>query len=330
MRALLYLTRRSFINSMKKALRKPVSLILIIMGALYTVFVLVTLAQVVKSVEFGSVKGLLAIVTVWTLYAFLGNFISYSSKKGVIFRPAHAHFVFPAPISPKTILIHGAWMNYLLSIAMGLVFFIGGVTVFQVSAWKMVLFFLTGCVLELLLEGSLMVYLYTNDKVPASAMKWVGRVIKAFLVGIALFIVFYFRKYGLSIDSAFAFIDWPGLQMIPIVGWNIAVYHLILLGPTYLNVVCTLLYLLSVAVIFVLAYRMECEGGYYEDAAKFADRLCRDETAEEKRRDGHGSGEKREGNTAVWTIIIRPPGQRLFFTDNFWNTRRKSILFSLK
>lgn len=283
MRALLYLTKRSFINNIKKALKKPVSLLIIIGAVLYAVFILVMLGQLVKSVQFGSVKGLLAIVTVWTLYAFLGNFVSYSSKKGVIFRPAHAHFVFPSPISPKTILLHSAWMNYLMSVVVGILFFISGVTVFQVAAWKMLLFFLTGCVLELVLEGSIMVYLYTNDRIPAGVMKWIGRIIKAFLVGIALFIVMYFRKYGVSLESAFAFIDWPGLQMIPVVGWNIAVYHLILLGPSSLNLVCTLLYVLTVALLLIVACRMKCEGGYYEDAAKFADNY-----AEMKKRSKNG------------------------------------------
>ncbi len=271
MKALLYLTRRSFINSLKKAIRKPLSLIIIIGCVIYGGFVLVSLGQLIKMIDFGTPKGLLAIATVWTLYIFLGNFASYSSRKGVIFRPAHAHFVFPAPISPKIVLIHSAWMNYLLSLIIGIIFFIAGVTIFHVSVWKMVLFFLLGCVLELILEISIMVYLYTNDRIPSAVMKWIGRGIKLFLVGTALFIVLYFRKYGVSLESAFTFIDWPGLQMIPVVGWNISLYHLILLGPSTLNLVCTGLYLLTVLIMIIVVCRMKCEGGYFEDAAKFAD-----------------------------------------------------------
>ena len=40
----------------------------------------------------------------------------------------------------------------------------------------------------------------------------------------------------------------PWLQMIPVIGWQIAAYRLILLGPTVLNVICTVLYLGVVAV----------------------------------------------------------------------------------
>lgn len=48
--------------------------------------------------------------------------------------------------------------------------------------------------------------------------------------------------------------------MIPVVGWNISVYRLILLGPDVLNVICTVLYLLAVAVMIAAAVRMKCDG----------------------------------------------------------------------
>ncbi|WP_334137398.1 putative ABC exporter domain-containing protein [Muricomes intestini] len=271
MRALFYLTKQSLVNNVKRAVKKPITLLIMIGGIIYGVFVIVMLGQLVRTVKVDSVRGLLAIVTIWTIYMFFGNFASYSSRKGIIFRPAHAHFVFPAPISPKLILIHGAWMNYLLSIIVAIVFFIAGITVFQIEVWRMLLFFLTGCVLELLMEGSIMTYLYANDRISAENMKWVGRIIRAFLIGVSLLIILYFRRYGLTLESAWSFFDWPGLQMIPFVGWNISAYHLILLGPAPLNIVCTTLYLLSVAGMFAVARHMKCEGGYYEDAAKFAD-----------------------------------------------------------
>ena len=59
--------------------------------------------------------------------------------------------------------------------------------------------------------------------------------------------------------------------MIPFVGWNIAFYRLILLGPTMLNLIGSALYLVSALGIFLIVWRMPCDGGYYEDAAKFAD-----------------------------------------------------------
>ena len=157
MKALLYLTWRSFVNNVKRAVRKPVTLILIIFLGAYAAYVLFMAGSLVTELRFDSADGLVALVSVWTIYMFLTNFIGYSSRKGVIFRQGHTHFVFPAPISPKLVLIHSAWLNYLLSIVVSLLFVLGGVTVFRVEPWRMALFFLVGCVLEILLEVSLMV-----------------------------------------------------------------------------------------------------------------------------------------------------------------------------
>lgn len=181
MRALLYLTWRSFVNNVKRAVKKPVTLILIIFLGVYAAYVLLAVGKLVTELRFDSVDGLVALVSVWTIYIFLSDFIGYSSRKGVIFRQGHPHFVFPAPISPKLVLLHSAWMNYLLSIVVSLLFVLAGVTVFGVEPWRMALFFFVGCILELLLEASLMVFMYTNETLPERFMKGLCLGIKIFL-----------------------------------------------------------------------------------------------------------------------------------------------------
>ncbi len=270
MKALIYLTRRSFINNLKKAVRKPSTLIALIFGVVYGVYIVVMLGTLAALIRLDSVRGLVIIVTLWSIYMTLGNFMGYSSRKGIIFRPAHAHFVFPAPFSPKLVLVNCAWMNYMMSVIIWIVLAIGGMTVFQVPAWKVLLFFMSGCVLELLFEVSVMVFLYTNDHLPQGLMKGIRTFIKLVLVAFTLLIILYFRRNGLSVESASAFIDWPVLQMIPVIGWQIAVYRLILLGPTTLNMICSVLYIVMALGCIAAASRMKCDGGYYEEAAKFA------------------------------------------------------------
>lgn len=271
MRALVYLTWRSFVNNIRRAVKKPVTLILMIFLAAYMVYVALLMGRLIMDLRFDSVQGMVVLVSIWTIYVFLTNFIGYSSKKGVIFRPGHAHFVFPAPIAPKLILVYSAWMNYLLSVVVNLLFVLAGLTVFGVELWRMLLFFVVGSVLELLLEGSLMVFLYTNESLPEGVLKGLCNAIKIFLVVVTLFFVWYFYREGFTLETVSAFFDWPGLQMVPVMGWNIAAYRLILSGPTQLNVICTILYVLAVAGMFFVAWKMKCEGGYFEDAAKFAD-----------------------------------------------------------
>ncbi len=283
MRALMYLTKRSLMNNLKKAVHKPSTLIALIFAIVYGIFIVFSLGTLAVTIRMDSVRGLLIILTVWSIYATLGNFMAYSSRKGIIFKPGHAHFVFTAPISPKLVLLNSAWMNYLVSTILWIVLAIGGLTVFQVAPWKVLLFFLIGCVMELALEVAIMVFLYTNDRLPEKLMKGIRIAIKVILIGFTLLIVLYFRKNGMSVESASAFIDWEVLQMIPVIGWQIAVYRLILLGPTLLNVICSCLYAVTVILAVAAVWRMRCDGGYYEEAAKFAD-----DYAELKKRQKNG------------------------------------------
>ena len=82
-----------------------------------------------------------------------------------------------------------------------------------------------------------MVTIYANDRLPERMMKGICTGIKILLIAITIAIVLYFRKEGISMESARTFIDWKGLQIFPVVGWSIAVYRLILLGPDTLNTV---------------------------------------------------------------------------------------------
>lgn len=252
-------------------MKKPTTLIALIFGVVYGIYIVVMLGTLAALVRLDSVRGLVIIITLWSIYMTLGNFMGYSSRKGIIFRPAHAHFVFPAPVSPKLVLLNCAWMNYLMSVIIWIVLAIGGMTVFQVPVWKVLLFFLAGCILELMFEVSVMVFLYTNDQLPQGLMKGIRTFIKVFFAAFTLLIILYFRRNGFSVESASAFIDWPVLQMIPVIGWQIAVYRLILLGPTALNVFCSVLYIVMAFSSIAAACRMKCDGGYYEEAAKFAD-----------------------------------------------------------
>ena len=148
MKALIYLTKRSFINNMKKAVKKPTTLIALIFAVAYGIFILFSLATLAVTIRIDSVRGLMIILTATSIYLTLGNFMAYSSRKGIIFRPAHAHFVFTAPIDPKLVLLNGGWMNYVMSVIIWAILAVGGITVFQVTPWRMLLLLAAGLVLD--------------------------------------------------------------------------------------------------------------------------------------------------------------------------------------
>ncbi len=328
MRALLYITKRSFINSIKRAVRKPTTLIALIFGIVYGIFLIFMLAGVAAGVRINSAGGLVIILTVWTIYITLSNFLMYSSRKGVIFKPGHTHFVFTAPISPKLVLIHGGWMNYVFSVIFWIILTIAGMTVFQVEAWKALLFFLTGCVLEIALEVSIMVMIYANDRLPEKLMKAFRLLIKVLLGAFTLAIVLYFRREGLSVETAFAFTDWKVLQIFPVVGWNIAVYRLILLGPDTLNVVCSVLYLCTVVLAIFSAVRMDCTGGYYEDAAKFADSYAEMKQRQKSGELVMGMEKKKKKFRKVSEKITATGAKAIFYRQLLEYRKEKYFIFS--
>ena len=73
MKALIYLTKRSFINNLKRAVTKPTTLIALIFGIAYGAFVIFGLGVMAIGVHIDSVKGLLAILTIWSIYDTFGN-----------------------------------------------------------------------------------------------------------------------------------------------------------------------------------------------------------------------------------------------------------------
>lgn len=328
MKALIYLTKRSFVNNLKKALHKPVTLLFMIFLAVYAVFIVFGLGMLAKNMHFDSVQGLVVLVTLWTLYIFSADFLSYASRKGVIFRPWHTQFVFTAPISPKLVLFHSAWMNYINSAVFFLVFTVLGITAFGASPWKMLLFFLAGGVLEIVFESSIMVWFYTSENLSEKAVKILGWGIKGFLAAITFVIFLYFHREGISFESVSAFFDWPVLQMIPFVGWNISLYRLILLGPAALHLFGSVLYLVSVAVMVFVVFHMKCDGGYYEEAAKFADDYVE---MRKKKNNGEivfGIGEKRRTFRRVNNTYHAKGAKAVFSRQLLEYKKEKYFIFS--
>ena len=328
MRALFYLTKRSLVNHIKMALKKPVTLIISVFGVAYAVFVLMALVSLVSMIRMDSVQGLVIIMTVWSIYVTLADFMAYSRRKGILFKPAHAHFVFTAPLNPKLVLISSAWMNYGFAFLMWLLMAAAATTVFQVAVWRALLFFLAACVVSLGFEIAVMVLLYTNDSLPEKLIKGLCWGIRIFLIAFTLLIVLYFRENGISVETAVSFVEWPVLQMIPVAGWQIALYRLILLGPSAINVVCTVLYLVTVAAAVTAAVRMKCDGGYYEEAAKFADDYAELRKRQKSGEMVSGMGKKKKSFRRVRERIIGNGAKAVFHRQLLEYKKEKYFIFS--
>lgn len=271
MKTLFYVTYRGFINRLKKALKRPVTYLFIAVAVAYAALLAVGLFNIVKNTHFNNVKALVIVITVLLFFALPSSYLMYARRKGIIFKPSHAHFIFNAPISPKQVLIYGALKNILMDAVFGVLILLGGILLFDVPLWKMILVFLFWVFMTSLQEGGIVILLYGNEKVSVEKMGKASKIMLGVLAVLGIFLFWYIKTYGFSLASVGALIDYPGLQMLPLVGWNVAVFRLILLGPTILNVICSILYVVSTAAILAAAWKLPCYGGYYEEAAKFAD-----------------------------------------------------------
>ena len=252
-RALFYLYRKTLKNRVKKALRKPVTYIYLLFIVWYFGFLFTSFGEGFDGFFLPS------------------NLVSYSKRKGLVFRQSDIHFLFPAPVNPKSVLLYAHVRGVLLGLLVSGVMTVGGVIWFSMPVWKMAVYFLFSSVAENLLEGSLMILCYGNEKFDRKQMfrfqLLMYAVVGLFvLVGVAVYL-----KEGAGMSAVAGYVHGSAIQMVPVIGWYIAFLHLFFMGPTTVNVVCSALYFISVAVLLFMAVRMKCTGEYYEDAIKFAE-----------------------------------------------------------
>lgn len=271
MKGLIYLYQRTVLNRIKKALKKPMTYVALIFIILYVVMIFWSFNMIIKESNLATPENLVTVLACTVLLILPSNIISYSRRRGLLFRPSEVHFVFQAPVSPKTILMFAGVKSFSLNILLGIAIFVFGIYWFGAGILQMLVYFLFFVVFESILEASIIIFCYGNEKLHEKFFKGLTIVMYAFMaviVGIGVYLL-------LTREAEFAvireYLAMPVIQLIPIIGWNIAVAHLVFLGPDVINVIGTVLFLGTTLGMFVLARKMKCTGEYFEDAMKFAE-----------------------------------------------------------
>ncbi len=146
-----------------------------------------------------------------------------------------------------------------------------GISLYENMVFKMFLYFIFTCGVENVLETSLMILIYGNERLSEKTLNRLRHLMWLIIIALMAVAAFMIFRNGLKLSTFTDIVFSPALQLIPIIGWNIATLQLIFMGPNTVNTICFCLYLGAAAGGFVLARRMKCTGAYYEDAAKFAD-----------------------------------------------------------
>lgn len=266
-----YLFKRTMVNRIKKALKKPLTYVFIIFILIYVVSLIGTVGMWVDEFKIDTSENFAIIMSIVVIYLLPGNFIAYTKRKGMLFKKSDIHFIFPAPVSPKQVLLFTGIKNLLINAILALLAAIIGCAFFHTGVVLAIIYAILFFVFENVLEASMMILCYGNETVPDRVFKILTIVCYAFMAVITLTAIFMLYQNGASFGIIRDYLSLTIIQIIPVIGWNIAMIRLIFVGPTVLNVICTILFCIFTVVMFILARRSKCVGEYYEDAAKFAD-----------------------------------------------------------
>lgn len=271
MGAIGYLYRRLWANWVKKALHKPVTYVYIVFILFYLSVVPFSLSTIAEQFHINSPEGMVLVLTVLAFWAVPANLVAYAKRKGLVYRNSDVHFLFPAPVSPKRVLLYAHVRTLFMQVLLNLFAVACGVIMFRVELWRLGVYVIFSLVVENVMEACLMLLLYGSERLEEKHRKWI--VAAAYgLIGILVIIgVWYYFQMGLSGAMAAAFLKSDAVKMVPVVGWYISVIYLLFGKVTTVGIVGAVLYFCLLAAVVAAALRMKCTGAFYEDAAKFAE-----------------------------------------------------------
>lgn len=268
---LFYLYRKILKNRIKRALKKPVTYIYVLFVIFYFYMVFGSLPVLLDMVRPDGASVMTAVLTVIVFIFIPSNMISYSKRKGLVFRGPDIHFLFSAPVSPKNILLYAHMKSIAVMLILNMIVVYAGIFWLDIPLWKMIVYFIFSFAAENIMEASVMILCYGNEKLNKRQMLAV-QIGMYLLIGIFILIgIGVYLSQGIGFWAVVNYLHNPAIQMVPLIGWNIAFIHLLFMGPETVNIICSVLYFLSVILLFFAACRMKCTGEFFEDAIKFAE-----------------------------------------------------------
>lgn len=266
-----YLYRRIFKNRVRMALRKPVTYVYVVMILFYICVLPFSLRMAAQTYSVDSPSGMAAVLTLLAFWTIPANLSAYARRKGLVYRNCDVHFLFPSPVSPKWVLLYAHLRTLFLMLVLNVFAVACGRIMFQVEIWKLAVYFVFAVGVENVLEGCFMLLLYGSERLDEEKRKLVVWGARALVGVLVLLGIYTYLQEGLSFRSVVGFLHSDMVQMVPVIGWYIAVVHLLFTGATTVNVIGSILYGILLVVSFLLAVRMKCTGAFYEDAIRFAE-----------------------------------------------------------
>lgn len=270
MNSICYLLKKSILNIIKKNLKKPGTYLLLIIIPLYIIGIAFSFNTILSDFGLTTPAGLAFIISAFSLFTLPANLICYAKKKGLIFKQSDVHFLFQSPVHPKLVLIYAAIKNFVMSLLITIIISIAAIWLFQLPVYKAIIFILVAGALETITELCFMLALYGNELLSEKTISAI-RIGIFIILGAFILIAFLIINQSGSLSSIKSLFQNPMIQAVPLLGWYIAFIHLLIIGPTTANVICTGCYVLLCVITIIYAIKMPCTGLYYEEAMTFAD-----------------------------------------------------------
>lgn len=271
MKALVYRYVTSLKNQIRKALRKPVTYIYII-GVVGYFLMFVYGMKSILGIQVNRPDHMFFIGTsILTVFGLSTCLLSYAKRKGLIFTQSDVHFLFSSPVSPKKVLIYAHIRGLFGGVLVVLFLVACGIVVLKISLWKIGIYLLYNFVIETAFELALMISLYGNETISEKGIKLIQNFLRVIVGFVVLYTWYVFSQNGFSFATMEKVLGSTVIQAVPILGWAVAFFQLLFLGPSVVNIVCSILYGCFILFLCLYAYRMKCTGEYMEEAMKFAD-----------------------------------------------------------
>ncbi|WP_438431657.1 putative ABC exporter domain-containing protein [Gorillibacterium sp. sgz500922] len=269
MRPLLFILRKSLLNTLKELKRKPGALILYLFIALFMLLFIV-LAFIPQTATNPALKSadpaVYGMIVSGVILFIVYSSISKSIKSGnSFFRMADVNLAFTAPLSPKKILLYGFLKQIWLSFV-GVFMLIWQIpnlrNHYRIDGWGVIVL-LFGFVLLLFLLQLVGVLIYSWTSRTKRARVQATRVWNGLMaVFAAVLLVELAQKKDLG-DALRAVLHSRGFEYIPLIGWFKTLYMAPIIGVTPRFYLAAGLLLAATVLLMVLFYRQKSD--YYED-----------------------------------------------------------------
>ena len=242
MGAIGYLYKRTLINRTKMALKKPVTYLYLALLLFYFLAVPASLKVIMQGTGLDSARDMAGVLTVLSFWLIPANLIAYAKRRGLVYRHSDVHFLFPAPVGPKRVLIYAHLRTLLVQVLLNLFAVVCGGVLFHVEGWRLAVYFVFSVFIENLLEAGIMLLLYGSEKFRERQRGMMIKVAYSLVIILLGMAVYMYLQEGLSMDTVSRFLHSDMLQMVPFIGWYIAAVHLLFTGATAVNVAGTACY----------------------------------------------------------------------------------------